>query len=262
MNTYWHILKGRTMNKTDIEYLDYTWNPISMRCTPKSTGCLHCWHLKVADRLAKNPKMPKEKRHAWAGGQYVLDKNELKAPSKKKKPSVIGVQFMGDLFHWSITYSDFNMIMNTIALSKEHTFIFLTKRPNQMKRHILQYYENQRFKDFSPLPNLWIGVSCSTQKDADDYIPIFLQIPAAKHIVSFEPLLSMIYIKDYPIIDWIICGCESGPKRRPTEIRWMESLKNQCGHYEIPFFLKQREIDGKVVSMPELSRVVWKQYPK
>ena len=65
------------MQRTKIEYLDYTWSPIAMRCTPKSSGCLFCWHLRVADRLMNNPKMPKEKRDAWAGGEYVFDEKEL-----------------------------------------------------------------------------------------------------------------------------------------------------------------------------------------
>ena len=47
------------MNKTDIEYLDYTWNPIAMRCTPVSEGCAHCWHLRMADRLREDrPAVP------------------------------------------------------------------------------------------------------------------------------------------------------------------------------------------------------------
>jgi len=50
------------VNKTNIEYLDYTWNPIVMRCTPVSEGCANCWHLATADRLAKNPKVDPELR--------------------------------------------------------------------------------------------------------------------------------------------------------------------------------------------------------
>lgn len=252
------------MNLTDIEYLDYTWNPICMRCTPKSSGCLFCWHLKVADRLANNPKMPKRKRDAWAGGEYVMDTHEIMAPRTRRKPAIIGVQFMGDLFHWSIKYSDFKMVMNIIALSKKHTFIMLTKRPNRMKKHILQYYESQRFKGFSPFPNLWLGVSCSVQKDADDYIPALMKIPAAKRFVSFEPLLSMVRLGDHKDIDWVICGCESGSKRRPMKRTWMKVLRNQCSlRYNIPFFLKQMEgKDGKIVSMPKYYGKVWDQYPE
>lgn len=249
------------MNKTDIEYLDYTWNPISMRCTPKSTGCLNCWHLMVADRLANNPKMPEEKRHAWSGGRYILDEKKLKDPFKKKEPSTIGVQFMGDLGHWNITFEDFCKIMQEIERSRRHTFILLTKRPNRIKQFVDTFTSNMTMNE-EPLPNLWIGVSCSTQKDTDDNIPVLMEIPAAKHIVSFEPMLSMINLEDYKGIDWAICGCESGSKRRPTELQWIQGLCAQCFVLDIPFFLKQMEISGKVVSMPKLDGKTRAEYPE
>jgi|GEM_PF-6017440 len=55
------------MNATKIEYLTHTWNPIVMRCTPTSTGCANCWHLRTADRMARNPKISPELREAYAG---------------------------------------------------------------------------------------------------------------------------------------------------------------------------------------------------
>ena len=55
------------MNKTNIEYLDYTWNPIAMRCTPVSEGCAHCWHLQRCDMFNKNTNFPLEIRNAYAG---------------------------------------------------------------------------------------------------------------------------------------------------------------------------------------------------
>jgi len=247
------------MNKTDIEYLDYTWNPITMRCTPKSTGCINCWHLRVADRLMNNPKMPKRKRDAWGGGSPFFDEKKLDEPVKKKDPAIIGVQFMGDLFHWSIPFMRIDAIWSRMAKAPQHTFIVLTKRPNQMAEFMCQVGNF----NYGVLPNVWIGVSCSDQKDADQYIPVLAKIRAAVKFVSFEPLLGRVCINDYRIvIDWAICGCESGKNRRKTDhdtIRW---LRDQCTLYRIPFFLKQMEINGKIFSMPILDGRVWKQYPK
>lgn len=45
------------MQKTPIEYLTHTWNPLAMRCTPVSEGCKNCWHLRMADRLAAMPPL-------------------------------------------------------------------------------------------------------------------------------------------------------------------------------------------------------------
>lgn len=87
------------MNRTDIEYLTHTWNPIAMRCTPVSEGCANCWHQRMADRLAGNRSFPLDVRRAYAGeGLPVLVKERLVKPLRRKKPSRIGVQFMGDLF--------------------------------------------------------------------------------------------------------------------------------------------------------------------
>jgi len=86
------------MNKTKIEYLTHTWNPIAMRCSPVSEGCSNCWHLALANRLAKNPMIPEDRQKAYAGGEPVLIEKELDAPLNRKKPAIIGVQFMGDLF--------------------------------------------------------------------------------------------------------------------------------------------------------------------
>lgn len=62
-------------------------------------------------------------------------------------------------------------------------------------------------------------------------------------------------------IDWLICGCESGPGRRPTDPDWIRALRDQCVNAGVPFFLKQMEVDGKLVKMPELDGRVWDQMP-
>jgi len=256
------------MNKTNIEYLDYTWNPISMRCSPISPGCANCWHLAVADRLAKNPKISIVKRRAYSGkSRYFLDQKELEAPLERKKPSIIGVQFMGDLFKWYISYEDHEKIMEVVKAAKQHTFIMLTKRPVRMKQFVETFnsYNNSRDKS---LPNLWLGVTCENQETLEERRPILLKMPAAKRLLSVEPMLSDIDIRprhfqaDGGWLDWVICGCESGSKRRKTEIDWIANLRDQCFALELPFFLKQMEVSGKIVKMPQFKGKVWAQYPK
>lgn len=88
------------MNRTGIEYLDYSWNPLAMRCTKVSAGCKNFWHLRMANRMAKKPNFPPGVQAAYAGecGPLLIE-SRLDDPAKVKKPSWIGVQFMGDLFH-------------------------------------------------------------------------------------------------------------------------------------------------------------------
>ena len=121
-------------------------------------------------------------------------------------------------------------------------------------------------------------MSVEDQKTADERIPLLLQTPAAIRFVSYEPALEEVdlsyplnggpevnshgdWYQAYPPLDWVIMGCESGPKRRPMNIDWARSMQGQCEDAGVPFFLKQMEIGGKVVSEPELDGKQWLQFP-
>lgn len=272
------------MKKTDIEYLTHTWNPLAMRCTKVSPACDNCWHLRMADRLAETPFISLAKREAYAGGKVYLDEKELKAPLKVKKPAIIGLQFMGDLFYESNLWPILDEILFIMQRTPQHIYLILTKRIGIA----VAYFESniykipQRLRSALLEENIWLGVTVEDQEQADKRIPLLLQIPAAHRFVSVEPMLDRIRdINEYlPFkgkefdsyhcewrtvnrrgLDWVICGCESGPKRRPTDIKAMRSLRDQCIESNTPFFLKQMDIDGKVVSMPELDGKVWDQLP-
>jgi protein gp37 len=116
-----------------------------------------------------------------------------------------------------------------------------------------------------PLVNVWLGVTAENQEQADKRIPILLEIPAAVRFVSVEPMIGPVSLAGFDgkiyrpwldtiawtkAIDWIICGCESGLRRRKTEWAWIRSLQEQCESAKVPFFLKQGELGGKVVKAP------------
>ena len=145
-----------------------------------------------------------------------------------------------------------------------------------------------------PLPNVWIGVTCENQEQADKRIPVLLQIPAAVRFVSVEPMLDEVVLSPWlgvvsgcrihcpttcrscrlhsweceeahdnrPGINLVICGTESGPNRRATEIDAIRTLRDQCVEAGVPFFLKQMEIGGRLVKMPELDGQRWAQWPE
>lgn len=114
------------MQKTKIEYLTHSWNPIAMRCTPVSEGCENCWHLAIVKRFKNKPIIPE------------LSEKELEAPLKSKKPSMIGVQFSGDLFHESVPFEWIDKVMAIITLCPQHIFQCLSKRPKRM----LEYFND------------------------------------------------------------------------------------------------------------------------
>ena len=219
------------MRKTKIEYLTHTWNPIAMRCTPISDGCKNCWHLGVVDRFNLNNNGTR------------LRVKELAAPLKRKKPAVIGVQFMGDLWHESVPFEFIIKIFRVMQQTPQHTYLVLTKRSERM----LQFVGMDRVY----LPNVWLGVTAENQETAEKRIPILLQTPAAVRFVSVEPMLSHIYLhelfgKTKFVPNWVLCGCESGANRRPCKTEWMQSIVNQCKDANVPVFVKQVSVDGKV----------------
>lgn len=183
------------MQKTKIEYLTHSWSPIAMRCTPVSEGCKNCWHLALANRLAKNPIIPEDRQKAYAGGEPVLIEKELKAPPKLRKPAIIGVQFMGDLFHESIGYEMQTSVFVEMILNPQHKYLVLTKRPDNMLRFLKDFVYMGGFWFNTPVkyhPHIWLGITAENQQAADERIPILLQIPAIIHFISCEPLLGPI----------------------------------------------------------------------
>ena len=230
------------MNKTSIEYLDYTWNPLAMRCTPCSSGCLNCWHLQLCRRLGNNPKIDAQHRNAYNGlvGPQLIQK-ELGAPLRKKIPARIGVQFMGDLFHKDVQADYIDQIFNTIYDCPHHTFLILTKRPHNIEEKLRVYYANGRrrlFKNWCFPANVWLGVTVCNQQEKSK-TDILRQIPAAIRFISFEPLLADIGGINFDGISWTIIGGETGPGARPMHPEWVRSLRDQCQASGTPYFFKQ-----------------------
>lgn len=135
-----------------------------------------------------------------------------------------------------------------------------------------------------PLKNVWLGVTAENQMRANERIPVLLQIPAAKRFVSIEPMLSPVDLtsikgnagsyyqvlepikncgdSNRPALDWVICGSESGSKRRPFELDWAVSLRNQCINANVSFFFKQRYVGNEKISMPAIEGKIWDQIPE
>ncbi len=248
------------MGNTKIEYLDKSWNPLAMRCTPCSPGCEHCWHLRMADRLAgkcKKDKWAYPFKEAYEGSGPPIITGHLEDPLHWKKPARIGVQFMGDLFHENVDSNSLISIFRIIRETRKHKFIILTKRPERMNTiflNIRSYFNSPTWSPYS-WENLWLGVTVCNQEEADQKIPILLQIPAAHRWVSYEPALGPVDFcsKEIQIshpdnegygvemikgLDWIVAGTETGPGARPADNEWFRSIAQQCRSAGVPYFQK------------------------
>ncbi len=191
------------MQRTDIEYLTHTYNPIAMRCTPNlSDGCDHCWHLGFAKRHAGNDHFSDKVRAAYRGGEPVLREKELVEPLRRKKPAVIGCQFMGDLFHEKVDMIHIGKVFGVMSSCHDrHKFLVLTKRPERAVEY---------FKLFHIPSNLTLGVSASNQADLDRVVGPLLECPAACRVVSLEPLLGEVELTAFFCNHCRHCGSDSG----------------------------------------------------
>jgi protein gp37 len=255
------------MKKTKIDWADYVWNPVT-GCTKVSAGCKNCYAERHANRFWGERKFT----------DVICHEDRLDQPLHIKKPGRVFVNSMSDLFHPDVPDDFILGVFIAIYKNPKHTYIILTKRPERMLSRVKEL-EKYFPIEYLPIKYLWLGVSVEDQKTADERIPILLQTPAAVRFVSYEPALGEVDISKYLItkfynkgpeyspitvksIDWVIMGCESGPYRRPMDIDWARSMRTQCQAANVPFFLKQMDVAGKVVKMPELDGKVWDQYPE
>jgi protein gp37 len=275
------------VSQTKIEWADKVWNPITGCSHAGSPGCDNCYAKRMAYRLKGRYGYPKDDPF-----RVTFHADRLDEPLRWKKPSRIFVCSMGDLFHKDVKEGWFIPIIHKIRLeAKQHTYLFLTKRPQNIEHYLSNWF-------LPNMTNVWLGVSVEDQKTVDERIPILLQIPTVHHWVNIEPMLGPVDLTnisykgtlknvtpevDFPFnvkinaltgdffdgwdsghegkLDWVVLGCESGPKRRPCQVEWIRDVKNQCVAAGVPFFLKQMEVNGKVVKMPELDGRIWDEMP-
>lgn len=268
------------MADTNIEWADATWNPV-VGCTPVSAGCANCYAATMARRLEGMGVAGYEEhdglriaevrggRAVFTGSVRCID-DRIAEPLRWSKPRRIFVCSMSDLFHEVVPFDFIDRVFAVAAISPQHRFLMLTKRPERMaeytrRRPIAQTEEETGGIEACrwPLPNVWIGTSVEDQRAADARIPHLLRCPAAVRFLSVEPLLGPVDLEcvgdglDETAtagprwssgIHWVIVGGESGPKARRCNVDWIRGVVRQCSDANVPCFVKQlgsRPIDHK-----------------
>jgi protein gp37 len=222
------------MADTKIEWTDATWNPVA-GCTILTAGCTNCYAMRMAARLeamgtAKYDGLTRKsgERYIWTG-KVALDHGALEAPKSWRKPRLIFVNSMSDLFQEAVPEDFIAQVWETMAATPQHTYQILTKRPDRMA-------------DITPrlplLRNVWLGASVENAA----VLERIAQLRAAKaavKFISFEPLIGSVADADISGIDWAIVGGESGPRARPMLSEWVDEIYDACGAAGTAFFFKQ-----------------------
>lgn len=215
------------MNRTGIEYLDYTCNPIT-GCS--GDGCAvrkRCWALAMAKRLRGRYGYPKENPF-----EPTFHKDKLYHPLMVPKSSIIGLCFMGEFFDKLVLQSWRNRVYEMMEKVSWHTYFILTKQP----QNCLDEFARSVALPNPPLKNFWLGVSVNTKSDLWR-IETLRQTNAKVKAVSFEPLYEDLGEINLEGIGWVIIGAQTRPDVQPKP-RWVWNVRVEASKHKIPIFLK------------------------
>ena len=235
-------------NKSKIEWTESTWNPVS-GCTKISRGCDNCYAERMAMRLKAMGTRGYEN-----GFDVTLHPHTLEKPLKLKKPQIIFVNSMSDIFHEKIPDEFIFQIFEVMNKAHWHTFQVLTKRPKRLAKMASQ---------LNWTDNIWMGVTVEANEYVDR-VNYLRECPAKIKFLSLEPLIASVDELDYTGIDWVIAGGESGYGARVMKKEWVIEIKDRCKNENIDFFFKQwggvnkkksgRLLDGEFYDeMPEIA---------
>ncbi len=225
------------MQRTKIEWVrnqdgtqGYTVNPVKGYCP---VACSYCYARAMYDRF----KWDKTIR---------FDIGPLTKAMFKRKPQRIFVGSTIELFGEWVPDDWLETIMKVVRMLSQHTFIFLTKRPENLAKW--------EWPD-----NAWVGVTATQQKPYNEALKHLENVQASIKFVSFEPLLGPVENIDYAVLDWLIVGTVTGQHRSSMNYpslnethRWAKQIIVEADSHNIPVFLKDN------LKWPEVRR----EFPK
>jgi protein gp37 len=231
--------------RSSIEWTESTWNPVT-GCTKISAGCAHCY----AERMAKRLKAMGQQRYRNEF-KVTLQPDVLDTPLRWRRPRMIFVNSMSDLFHEDVPVDYITKVFAVMQEAPQHTFQVLTKRAERAAE----------LARYLPWPdNVWMG----TTVESADYvyrIGALIQIPARIRFLSLEPLLGPLPKLPLKGIHWVIVGGESGPDARPMPPKWVFQIRDRCQAGGVPFFFKQWGGVNKSIAGRELDGRLWNEVP-
>jgi protein gp37 len=211
--------------RSGIEWTEATWNPVT-GCSKVTPGCAHCYAETLSHRFGWT-EQPWSSANAQVNVR--LHRERLDQPLRWRRPRMIFVNSMSDLFHELVPLAFIRDVFGVMEDANQHVFQILTKR-------------HERLAELAPHlewpANVWMGVSIENKRWIERADSL-RSVPAAVRFISAEPLLGPLDGLDLAGIHWMIAGGESGPGHRPVDERWLLDLRDQCDNEGIPFFFKQ-----------------------
>jgi protein gp37 len=162
---------------TSIEWTDTTWNPVT-GCTKISAGCDNCYAARFSERFRGVPGHPFQN-----GFDLTIRPERLLQPLAWKKPRMIFVNSMSDLFHKGVPKDHIVQVFETMERADWHIYQVLTKRSS-----LLQKFTNERYSAHPAPGHIWFGVSVENAQAASR-VTHLRRAHAAIRFLSIEPLI-------------------------------------------------------------------------
>jgi protein gp37 len=178
--------------------------------------------------MAKRLKAMGQKNYR-NGFKVACHQDSVDLPLQWKKPQMIFVNSMSDLFHKDVPVEFILDIFSVMGQAKQHQYQILTKRAERL----VELSAELPWRE-----NIWMGVTVESA-DYRDRIDCLRYTGANIKFLSLEPLLEDLGELNLDGIDWVIAGGESGPGARPMDIAWVRNIREQCVAQNVPFFFKQ-----------------------
>lgn len=265
-------------NRLNGDYWDYMCNWFD-GCTHVSEGCDHCW----AESLASSPAFQLNPRYQKIAVRFDgeprwthkinFNVKPIEKLIAKRTPLIVAHNFMSDTFHpdtmdvpgctpeaRQLNIARVNLLSmlhyNTPNNGRQHTHLFLTKRPENIYPFIVWLLDNdcEHLIEFMK-KHIWLGITAENQQRFDERLPYAAKLARLGFRVwwSLEPLLGPITFKEWPLDpnstmgEWsdldlfhlIVLGGESGPHARPMLPDWAMSIRDECADAGVPFWFKQ-----------------------
>lgn len=232
-------------SRSTIEWTESTWNPVT-GCTKISPGCRNCYAERMSLRLRAMGQP-----HYANGFNLALHEDALDLCLRWKKPQLIFVNSMSDLFHEEVPFEFIRDVFDAMRRAHWHQFQVLTKRSTRLLEldHRLDWPSN-----------VWMGVSVENT-NYTFRIDHLRQTGAIVKFLSLEPLLGPLHGLDLNRINWVIVGGESGPHARPVDSSWVLSIRDQCRDASVPLFFKQWGGANKKRAGRDLDGRTWDEMP-
>lgn len=234
------------MASSSIEWTELTWNPTT-GCDKVSAGCKFCYAEIMSRRLRA---MGVEKYRD--GFEVRQHEAALAAPYGWKRPAMVFVNSMSDLFHKDVPVEFIRRVFEVMNTCPHLIFQVLTKRGDRLEAV---------WKDLKWTENIWMGVSVEDER-VTHRIDSLRKVPAAVRFLSCEPLIGPLPKLKLRGIDWVIVGGESGAKPRPMKGEWAIDIRDQCEKNDVAFFFKQWGGRNKKAAGRKLEGSLYDMFPK